>query len=71
MSSRLLISHHLFVAAVRDPNCAAPLPESTKPAPPMPELRVLEIPLEWAEFGRPTPSETGWPPESPDRPRPT
>jgi hypothetical protein len=71
MSWRLLISHHLFVAAVQDPNGTAPPPDSTKPVSPMPELRVLDIPLECVDFGRPAPVKTGWPPESPDSRRPT
>ena len=61
MSSRPLISHHLFVAAVTEGNGAPRLPGPTKPPRLAPEVRVRELPLELLDFGRPLPVETGWP----------
>ena len=64
MSSRLLISHHLFVAAVQETNCAPPAPQSTQPAASVPEPGLRQIPPQRVDFGRPMPVEAGWPPES-------
>ena len=50
MSSRLLISHHLFVAAVQETNCAPPAPQSTQPAASVPEPGLRQIPPQRVDF---------------------
>lgn len=66
MSSIPLISHHLFVAAVRDRSRARRLSGARKSAPPAAALRVRDIPIELVDFGRPLPVESAWPAETLD-----
>jgi hypothetical protein len=57
MSSLPLISHHLFVAAVKEKSwapCNPYLDEAFVPTPPV----GLRLPVELIEFGRPLPFET-------------
>jgi len=61
MSSFPLISHHLFVAAVKEKNRGSRGPRRTEVFSPAPEIRVREIPVELIDFGRPEPIETGFP----------
>ena len=55
MSSGPLISHHLFVAAVKHKRSAARL--HRRPDAPAASPQCREIPVELVEFGRPMPLE--------------
>jgi hypothetical protein len=61
MSSFPLISHHLFVAAVKEKNWGSRGPERTEMFSPAPDIRVREIPVELIDFGRPELIEVGFP----------
>jgi hypothetical protein len=57
MSSSPLISHHLFVAAVKENSCVSRGPSQTEGLSPRPEVVVRDIPVELVDFGRPLPIE--------------
>lgn len=57
MSSIPLISHHLFVAAVKEKSCASPAPGQTEVLAPTHAVQVREVPLELVDFGRPLATE--------------
>jgi hypothetical protein len=58
MSSALLISHHLFVAAAKEKGCFSPESPHQETVRCADETPVHEIPFELVEFGRPLPFET-------------
>ena len=60
MSSVPLISHHLFVAAVKGRDGEQRLPQAGQPAPVAPEVLVDKPPLAWAESDRSVPAEARW-----------
>jgi len=61
MSSFPLISHHLFVAAVKAKSWGSLGSRRTDIASPTSDLRVREIPVELIDFGRPEPIEASFP----------
>ena len=61
MSFPRLISHHLFVAAVKEKTCVPQdhgRPESSFPPA---DIQVREVPVELIEFGRPLPIDGCFP----------
>jgi hypothetical protein len=61
MSSFPLISHHLFVAAVKSKRRVRKRPARSEARATPPGIPVLEIPLELVEAGAPAPACTAWP----------
>ena len=61
MSSLPLISHHLFVAAVRDKSWGSAIPWPAEVPVPAAELHSQEVPIEVIKLGRPLPLETSMP----------
>lgn len=60
MSSLPLISHHLFVAAVKS-KARARRPARAERHLVAAKVPVFDFPLELIDFGRPAPLETAWP----------
>ena len=60
MSSRALISHHLFVAAVNDKNHSPSVPKAPPSIVQACDIHCREVPLELIDFGRPWPLEPGF-----------
>ena len=60
MSSRSLISHHLFVAAVNDKNHDPSVAQPPRAVVQASDSHCREVPLELIDFGRPWPLEPGF-----------
>jgi len=61
MSSFPLISHHLFVAAVKSKRRAPRRSVRSEPPAAPPGTQVVEIPVELVDAGPPAPACTAWP----------
>ena len=64
MSCIPLISHHLFVAALREKNSVCHVPALISQALSPPEAYARALPVEWFDFGRPLPLEADGPTRS-------
>jgi hypothetical protein len=53
MSSFPLISHHLFVAAVKEKNCDSQMSGRLGQEPASPEIQIKEVPVELLDYGNP------------------
>jgi hypothetical protein len=61
MSPIPLISHHLFVAAVKEKGCVSRPPARNDGLQLAPGVQVREIAFELVDFGRPLPLDAVWP----------
>lgn len=66
MNARQLISHHLFVAAVKETDCARREPERRMVPVRASEASVWEVPVELLDFERRQPRDA-YPPVAPGR----
>ena len=71
MSSIPLISHHLFVAAVKEKGGAARVCQGVQAVAPAVGVRVRVLPFELIDFGRPLSAESSLAYDAERRPGPT